>query len=65
MNNFSTITTNLYVHKSDIPILRAGGETKAHISAPNENEYTLINKHAFHPSLQLDNNTFLVTFIMD
>lgn len=66
MREFVSVPCDLYVLKADADLMENEGmEKQGYITVdPNEiDQYELINKHAFQPSIQLDSNTFLVTFI--
>ena len=64
MRNFVSVPSDLYVLKSDVDQMEnEGAEKKGYITVDDPNEYELINKHAFQPALQVDNNTYLVTLI--
>jgi hypothetical protein len=63
MRKFHSVPCDLYILKSDLPIIDSGEEVEAYITVNNLNDYELINKHAFQPAIKVNENTFLVTWI--
>jgi hypothetical protein len=63
MTKYTNVPSDLYILKSDLPKLDNGGEVEGHITVSNPDNYELVEKYFFQPSIQIDNNTYLVTLI--
>lgn len=64
IREYTRVPIDLYVSPADIIRLEAGDEVEAFIEVDNINSYVLVNKHALQPAIQVDDNTFKVTYIM-
>lgn len=57
---------DLFVSKKDIASMKLGNDGTGYVSIEgisNREDYEQVSKHAFQPSVQIDNNTYNVTFI--
>lgn len=58
------VPLDLYVTPADVLRMSKGEEGIGYIEVSNTDAYKQISKHAFQPAIQLDNNTYKVTFIL-
>lgn len=63
MTNYTNLTSDLYIHLSDLPALSNGEAVAGYKQVNNPSEYELISKYAFLPAIQLNENTFSVCAI--
>jgi hypothetical protein len=63
MTNYVSVDVDLYIHKSDLIKLDKGEAVIGYKEIYNTNEYELVSKYAFLPSIQLNDNSYSVCSI--
>lgn len=63
--HYTMLPCDVYIHLSDIPALDSGKEVKAYKVVSDITQYELCNKNYFNAAIQQDENTYLVTLIMN
>lgn len=64
MRDYVQIPTNLYVHKeAHDRMANEGAEEIGYVQVGDQENYVLIDKAAFQPGIQLDENSYQVTYI--
>ena len=64
MRELVRVPIDLFVKKEDIARMESGDEALGYIEVDQPKDYELIDKHSIQPAIQVDNNTFKVTFIL-
>lgn len=64
MSNYNNVQTDLYILNTDLITAEQGGEVEGYVYVSDQSKYILVSKYALQPSLQVDNNTYMVTLIL-